>query len=386
MEVLTNDVNLDKSNILSSLQGLLHSKENSESASLINEEPNILGLDKIGVEPKMPPLPLDPKYKKKPSTVTQRKRHFQLTLNDVDRWNELRDYIVNIPSFHYGVASREVAPSTGHVHIHFYVRFDAAITLSFKKLQGAHVEYCKGTIRQNIDYVKKTHDPDKRGEIIFEEGELNDKLNPEKDTPPTIKEVKEMTKEERENLEITYYSQVEKINILKDNEITGKQAPKKVKVIYIWGPSGSGKSLWAQWMFRDTPFDKVKFCDSFWHGVSGVNRACLYDDFRDSHMKPSEFINFIDYSVSIMNVKNGSMKNHYKYIIITSVQDPHKLYWMMSEKDEEPKKQWLRRMKIKYAPDFISEDDINKYLKDLGLLDSEDEDPNDPFKDEDFDL
>ena len=36
---------------------------------------------------------------------------------------------------------------------------------------------------------------------------------------------------------------------------------------------------------------------------------------------------------------------------------------------------------------FIANDDINKYMKDLGLLDSDEEDPEDPFNDQlDFDL
>ena len=54
----------------------------------------------------------------------------------------------------------------------------------------------------------------------------------------------------------------------------------------------------------------------------GDSPIALYDDFRDSHMKPSEFINFIDYNVHGLNIKNGEIQNNYKYIIITSVQDP----------------------------------------------------------------
>ena len=80
-------------------------------------------------------------------------------------------------------------------------------------------------------------------------------------------------------------------------------------------------------------------------------------------------------------------KDRYKYIIITSVQDPETIYETFVMKNTEPKKQWMRRMKILYAPDFIANDDIDKMLKELGLLDMEmEEDPDDPFKDLDFDL
>ena len=352
-------------------------------------EPNLLGLDKIGEKAQMPPIDLSKKYKKEPSMNIPRARHFQITLNQVERWEELKDYIKSLKNFTYGIATLESAPSTGHQHIHFYIRFGEAQKLNPKKLQGAHIEKCFGSIKQNIEYIKKTKQPEKRGKIIFEEGEINDKFNPEKDgeKKPTIREVKEMSKDEREDLEITYYNQVDKINILEDNKITGQTCSKKVKVIYLWGPSGSGKSLWAKYKFKDTPFDIVKKEGDFWHGVSGVNKACLYDDWRDSHMKPSDFINFIDYTVHTLNVKNGSMKNKYKYIIITSVQDPETIYETFVMKNTEPKKQWMRRMKILYAPDFISVDDIDKMLKELGLLDLEmEEDPDDPFKDLDFDL
>ena len=386
MEVLTNDVISNKNSLLSqSSEGEPQLSESRVEAAL----PNLLALDKIGEEPKMPPIDLSSKYKKEPSMHIPRARHFQLTLNQVERWEQLLEYIKSLKNFKYGIATLESAPSTGHQHIHFYIRFSDMQKLNPKKLQGSHVEKCYGSIKQNIEYIKKTKDPEKAGKIIFEDGELNEKFDPEldKDRKPTIKEVKEMSKEERENLEITYYNQIDKINILEENKITGQNCSKKVKVIYLWGPSGSGKSLWAKYMFRDTPFDIVKKEGDFWHGVSGVNHACLYDDWRDSHMKPSDFINFIDYTIHTLNVKNGSMKNKYKYIIITSVQDPETIYQSFTSKDIEPKRQWMRRMKCMYAPDHISTPDIDKMLKELGLLELDlEEDPNDPFKDIDFDL
>ena len=389
---------MDKSNIIKLsemeendlLQHLFGEGEPELSDSRVEAaDPNLLALDKIGEKKTMPPIDLKEKYKQLPAKNTKKSRHYQLTLNQVERWEELKKYITSLKSFKYGIATLESAPQTGHQHIHFYVRFNNTIALNLKNLQGCHIEKCFGSIKQNVDYIKKTNDPDKRGKIIFEEGELNEKFDPElnPDKKPTIKEVKEMSKEDRENLEITYYNQVDKINILEENRITGQTCSKKVKVIYLWGPSGSGKSLWAKYQFRNTPFDIVKKEGEFWHGVSGVNKACLYDDWRDSHMKPSDFINFIDYTIHTLNVKNGSMKNKYKYIIITSVQDPEMIYSSFTNKDLEPKRQWMRRMKVMYAPDFIANDDIDKMLKELGLLDLElEEDPDDPFKEIDFDL
>lgn len=92
-----------------------------------------------------------------------------------------------------------------------------------------------------------------------------------------------------------------------------------------------------------TKVNIVKYVNSFWQGV-GNAKIAIYDDFRDSHMHPSEFINFIDYNKHTINIKGGEKQNEYSLIIITSVQDPHYIY--MGMKDDEPRRQWLRRMTI----------------------------------------
>ena len=91
----------------------------------------------------------------------------------------------------------------------------------------------------------------------------------------------------------------------------------------------------------DRMFNEVKYDGNFWHGVTEDCDIALYDDWRDSHMKPAEFINFIDYNRHIMNVKGGSVRNNYKEIYITSVQPPEEIYKNING---EPRKQWERRM------------------------------------------
>lgn len=65
-------------------------------------------------------------------------------------------------SLSYAIACLELAPSTGHQHIHIYIHFNNAIKLDPTKLLGAHLEVCKGSPKQNIDYIKKD------GNIIWE--------------------------------------------------------------------------------------------------------------------------------------------------------------------------------------------------------------------------
>ena len=96
--------------------------------------------------------------------ISKKARRFQLTLNQIEKWPELLEYLKSLKTLGYLLACKEIAPETGHEHIHCYVQFESPITLSLKKTQGAHIESCIGTPQANIDYIKKD------GNIICELG------------------------------------------------------------------------------------------------------------------------------------------------------------------------------------------------------------------------
>lgn len=368
-----------------------------ESPQLAAVPPNSLMLDKLGEDPKIPPIDLHSKYKKMPSGTTKPARHFQLTLNQVERWQELKEYLESLKNLDYGVAGMESAPSTGHQHIHAYIHFNKTQRLQIKKLQGSHIEQnLKGTPKQNIDYVKKDGDVIwEKGDPLFYKKKLLKYMEEDKENDgfmgtPSIKEVKEMEKEDREDLPINFYKTVQVLNKIDDDKLTAQKDNKPgFKALYIQGDSGKGKSLLAKYLFfkENLSYDKVVKKGDFWHGVTGTNYCCIYDDFRDSHMAPSEFINFVDSSISTMNIKNGSVQNLYKYIIITSVQSLDELYYQANRKARdmgfvEPKTQWIRRLRKIDIDKVVGEGkkfNIPDMLKEMGYLDDE-EDPKDPFK------
>ena len=264
-------------------------------------------------------------------------RHTQFTLNEVERFESLKKKILKKKPA-YIIACEEEAPLTGHRHIHIYVQWGKLVRVLAKKndWENSHIEKCYGTPEENLEYIKK------EGNIIFEEGEFRGHKN--KTSFPTIKEVKLMTKEERENLPIQYFNIVQKINIEQSNILKASESYKQVTVIYYWGKSGVGKTKTAlQYIkeFCNDAYCEVKFSNNFWIGVNTDIDTALYDDFRDSHMKPSEFINFIDYNIHNLNTKGGYIKNTFRHIFITSIQDPHSIY---SNCPEEYKEQWLRRI------------------------------------------
>ena len=268
-------------------------------------------------------------------TQTKCSRNFQITLNEIEKFEDIKTYLMTLKCFNYGIACKEIAPSTGHEHIHIYAQFTRSIRLSLFELKGAHIEKCKGSPQQNIKYIQKD------GNIIWEFGEVV-----KKGGRKTIEELKKMDKEEREQLPMVYFNIVEKLNKKEANDIEIDSIFKSnIEVIYIYGESGIGKSKKAFETCKEKGYSKinmVKFVNGFWNGI-GESKACIYDDFRDSDMKASEFINFIDYNKHQLNVKGEYHLNEYELIIITSVQNPNEIY---KNVEGEPRKQWLRRMKI----------------------------------------
>lgn len=101
-------------------------------------------------------------------TESAKKRMFQLTLNceeneDIeisknillDRYSKLKDYLTNL-KFTYFISCLE-QNEKGFYHIHIFIQFDTPHKLSIKKCQGSHIEYCKGSVNDNIKYIKKDH-------------------------------------------------------------------------------------------------------------------------------------------------------------------------------------------------------------------------------------
>ena len=287
-------------------------------------------------------------------------RHFQLTLNEPQKYEKIKNYLKGLSNFKYLISCEEIAPITGHKHIHIYVQYNKKISVSISKIEGAHIEISRGDAVSNKNYIEKKENP--QDKVIEEIGEFDDMIGVQggKTRFPTIEEVNKMDPLSLNKLPIQYYNIVEKIKYKRAQNISIEEFNKwPITVYYICGESGVGKTRMAQNIIKSwgIHFNNVKYENTFWMGVSEGSQIALYDDWRDSHMKPSELINFIDYNVHIMNIKGGFIKNLYKKIVITSIQHWDYIYKNAREKDEELPQQWNRRMK----KIFIN-DNYKKYL------------------------
>ena len=248
----------------------------------------------------------------------------------------------------YKVSGREICPDTGNTHYQSFIYFDNA--QSFKRMIKKYPRSrCRPIYKPpiaNARYCKKDKD------VVCESGDCPEqgKLRPEQLKKMTNKEIIEFDP----RCHKAYISARDILNY----EIDIDEWHKEVEVYYIDGPSGSGKTEKCKEIIRANQhkygkkFNEVKHTsDGKWLGPSD-SKICVYDDFRPSHMPASEFINFIDYHTHKLNTKFGNVTNNYNLIIITSVVPLEDIY---SNMDEEPKTQWLRRIKHIKLEGFVKE-------------------------------
>lgn len=264
-------------------------------------------------------------------------RAFQFTLNQVEKYPEILNDLKSLKSMDYLISCLEEAPTTGHKHIHIYAHFKDKYKLSKKLMShGAHIEICKGSPKQNIDYVKKN------GKILDEIGEIPHQ------GMKTIKELREMERDEvPANLRRVYDDEIAKqrreesfkrmLSEIKQNDL---QAP---EVIYFTGEPGVGKTYsaysYALTKFNEEDIGKVSFNNGFADFINPTAKCLICEEFRPADLKASKLLEFLDKYGASINVKGGFEYVRPKCIILASVFTPESLYL-----DDEKNKQFTRRI------------------------------------------
>ena len=290
------------------------------------------------------------------SKQTKSSRNFILTLNEkcLEYYADIYHYLTTLAGLVYILVTEHLG--TDNKHYHIYVQYQNSKKLSIKKLKGAHVEKCYGSAQKNIAYLMAEDDKHREEGVtavkIDEQGRPNLKGDYSVETLLDIQD-------KRDLCDYRMYNTWRRLHEEDEADIDVDDIQKDVLVYWIQGPSGVGKTNRAKDIVRENAekfgrkVNFIKYENSFYLGVGNADVA-IYDDFRDSHMKPSEFINLIDYNKHYMNIKGGSKLNKYKLVIITSVQKLNMIYRRMNDL-EEPQKQWLRRIKLidMYPPEQV---------------------------------
>lgn len=272
-------------------------------------------------------------------------KNFLLTINQsaLEFYEDIKEYLISRNGFQYLLVTEHIGQENKHYHA--FVQYKKTTYLSYRMLHGAHVDKCFGSAQQNIAYCKCEDQKHKNLGITYilidEVGEPKYKGG-----DWSVKAIKEL--DNPDELPAIHYNTYKKIK--KDTTVVrAKDFRKNIKVYWIQGPSGVGKTNKAIELatefenVHECGTDFIKFVNGFYLGTTTNSRVAIYDDFRDNHMSASEFINLIDYNKHWMNIKGDSILNNYNLIIITSVQKFSKIFRNV---DDEPRAQWERRVQV----------------------------------------
>lgn len=266
-----------------------------------------------------------------------RARAFQFTLNEVEKYEALKNDLLALKTCDYFISCEEEAPTTGHKHIHIYTHFNQTYRISKKIMKHkAHIEVCKGSPKQNIAYIEKN------GKILDEIGER-----------PTqgIKSIKELKETNINDVSPMLYNIKEKIdnktneedifnNMLEEIE---KDELKGPEIIYICGDSGKGKTYKAYKIalskFDKTDIGKLTIENNFIQITKDKAKCYVIEEFRPSQIKAASFLQLTDKYGYTCNIKGSFKTIRPKCIIIASIIKPEDLY-----KNEEINKQFTRRI------------------------------------------
>lgn len=171
----------------------------------------------------------------------------------------------------------ESAPTTGQLHWHVYIRFTSKKRLStvksFLERDDAHCELCKGSEQANIDYCGKHGDYGQIGEPKPDAG----KQGKRSDLEDIAEKVKagatlQTIAEEHSASYIRYHGGIAALS----TAIAKPPASRDVEVLWLWGPTGTGKTHRILTAFPDC--FSVTPGRSPWDGYTSQS-LILFDEF-----------------------------------------------------------------------------------------------------------
>ncbi len=268
-----------------------------------------------------------------PKDSNRRSRGYCLTYNAGHRDGKSEDEIITLlknVNCQYAVWQKETGDRTQGDHIQAWVYFknNIGIGQAAGRLPGKpHIEYQQGTNTEAADYCKKT---DSRREIFGETGEMpNDNGVRNSSLVETIKHAEQhgmkrtMEGDEHKASVVRYTKGIQTMANFAANKRIPMMRP--VKIYYMWGDSGAGKTTWATTRFkpedtyvvsdrRDTWFDQYQ------------GEACVVLDEFEGKTDWGLIKRILDGSKMLLPTKGSHVYGEYHTVIVTSNLDPRVFY------------------------------------------------------------
>ncbi len=122
---------------------------------------------------------------------------------------------------------------------------------------------------------------------------------------------------------------------IRENHLRRNPTPKDRFVVYLWGPTGSGKTSWVWTMYPDIyVLEPHPTSSSLWFDGYSYSQEMLMDDFRGSWMKFHYLLHLLDRYPMRVPIKCGFTQHTATMIIITSSKPPEELYHIDENMDQ----------------------------------------------------
>lgn len=249
-------------------------------------------------------------------------RIFLITLNQEERWIRLREYLHTKP-VQYMYAAHEVAPTTGHDHMHIFIMYTRKVELAGSKVEGARIDVVTQTWWNALEYCKK------QGMEVEEYGE-----HPIRSTVPkglTIRDVMEMDEVQLVELKASSFNYVRNIRSeLLNTQIRKNRHYAPIEFEWYYGPTGTGKSRKA---FEEgaTP---IQYANGFFTDWAG-SKVLVYEEFR-GQVPYHLMLQLTDayHGYYSLNIKGGFRVLDIDKLIVTSPLRPEHCYPRQCEKKD----------------------------------------------------
>lgn len=265
---------------------------------------------------------LAPIAEEEPEKTRWQGRIFLITLNQEEKWPRLREYLHTKP-VQYMYAAHEVAPTTGHDHMHIFIMYTRKIALYKSKTEGARIDIVTQTWWNALEYCKK------QGMEVEEYGE-----HPIRSTVPkglTIRDVMEMDEVQLVELKASSFNYVRNIRSeLLNTQIRKNRHYAPIEFEWYYGPTGTGKSRKA---FEEgaTP---IQYANGFFTDWAG-SKVLVYEEFR-GQVPYHLMLQLTDayHGYYALNIKGGFRVLDIDKLIVTSPLRPEHCYPRQCEKKD----------------------------------------------------
>lgn len=252
-------------------------------------------------------------------------RRFTVTLNNPTEieTTTIKEHLLGSDNIKYAIIGSEIAPTTGTPHLQGFVSYKSTKTLkTLKKVfsDRAHFENAIADDETNRTYCSKES-------VLIEIGTPQTKGKRNDISGLKAKLLSDDVS--KQSLYLEYPQYIRLIDKMTDFE---KGRTVKPNVVWIYGPSGSGKSRYAQQLAIATGQDiYTKTCNNKWFNGYDGQPVLIMNDLRAGTFEFNEMLNMLDRYEHRVETKGGMRQLVSTTILITTNRHPAKIYKSTNE-------------------------------------------------------